>query len=176
MTWGQAPPSPGLVPQRAGLYDSKLSCPRDDWVLRGSPSGFMVLWRGKLGSPRSRCWRVWWYLLRTQFLVCTWLPSCCVLTEKETYCLSYNDPKSHRQMRLAGYSECVCVCMRAQLLQSCLTLCDPMNCHLPGSLSMGFSWQEYWSGLPFPSPGHSDDTEDNTFVLSKPRLPHPHCI
>ena len=21
------------------------------------------------------------------------------------------------------------------------------------SLSMGFSWQEYWSGLPFPSPG-----------------------
>ena len=20
--------------------------------------------------------------------------------------------------------------------------------------SMGFSWQEYWSGLPFPSPGH----------------------
>ena len=21
-------------------------------------------------------------------------------------------------------------------------------------LSMGFSWQEYWSGLPFPSPGH----------------------
>ena len=28
--------------------------------------------------------------------------------------------------------------------------CDPMDCLAP--LSMGFSRQEYWSGLPFPSP------------------------
>ena len=29
-----------------------------------------------------------------------------------------------------------------------------MDCSLPGaSLSMGFLRQEYWSGLPFPSPG-----------------------
>ena len=26
-----------------------------------------------------------------------------------------------------------CVCMLAQLLQSCMTLCDPMDCNLPGS-------------------------------------------
>ena len=26
-------------------------------------------------------------------------------------------------------------------------------------LSMGFSGQEYWSGLPFPSPGHLPDPE-----------------
>ena len=38
--------------------------------------------------------------------------------------------------------------------QSCLTLCDPMDCSLPGSSVMGFSRQEYWSGLPRPSPGH----------------------
>ena len=38
--------------------------------------------------------------------------------------------------------------------QSCLTLCNPMACSLPGQrMSMGFSRQEYWSGLPFPSPG-----------------------
>ena len=42
----------------------------------------------------------------------------------------------------------------AKPLQSCLTLCDPMDCSLPGSLSMGFSGQEYQSGLPFPSPGN----------------------
>ena len=30
--------------------------------------------------------------------------------------------------------------------------CDPMDCSLPGSLSIGFSMQEYWDGLPFPSP------------------------
>ena len=40
-----------------------------------------------------------------------------------------------------------------KLLQSCLTPCDPMDCSPPSSLSMGFSTQEYWSGLPFPSPG-----------------------
>jgi len=33
-----------------------------------------------------------------------------------------------------------------------------MDCSLPGSsLSMGFSRQEYWSGLPFPSPGDLPD-------------------
>ena len=30
--------------------------------------------------------------------------------------------------------------------------CDPMYCSLPGSLSMEFLRQEYWSGLPFPTP------------------------
>ena len=43
--------------------------------------------------------------------------------------------------------------MSAKSLQSCLTDCDPMDCSLLGSLSMGFSRQELWSGLPCPSPG-----------------------
>ena len=42
--------------------------------------------------------------------------------------------------------------MKSQVAQSCPTLCDPMDCSLPASLSMEFSKQEYWSGLPFPSP------------------------
>ena len=90
--------------------------------------------------------------------------------------------------------------MSAKLLQSCPTLCNPMDCSLPGSpvhgilqartlewvaisfsnawkwkvkvkslnpvwllatpwtaahqapLPMGFSWQQYWSGVPLPSP------------------------
>ena len=29
----------------------------------------------------------------------------------------------------------------------------PMDCNLSGSMTMGFSMQEYWRGLPFPSPG-----------------------
>ena len=46
------------------------------------------------------------------------------------------------------------VSLCAQLLQSCLTLCNPIDCRLTGSsLSMGFSRQEHWSGLPFTSPG-----------------------
>ena len=37
--------------------------------------------------------------------------------------------------------------------QSCQTLCDSTRCSPPGSLSMRFSWQEYWSGLSFPTQG-----------------------
>ena len=81
-------------------------------------------------------------------------------------------------------------CKGAVVAHSCLTLCDPIDCSLPGSsvhcilqartlewvkvlaaqlyltlcdprncvahqvaLSMEFSRQEYWNGLPFPSPG-----------------------
>jgi len=41
----------------------------------------------------------------------------------------------------------------AKSLQSHPTLCDPVVGSPPGSPSMGFSRQEHWSGLPFPSPG-----------------------
>ena len=40
----------------------------------------------------------------------------------------------------------------AKSLQSCPTLCDPIEGSPPGSPSLGFSRQEHWSGLPFPSP------------------------
>ena len=45
----------------------------------------------------------------------------------------------------------------AKSLQSCLTLCDPMDSSPPGSPSLGFSRQEHWSGLPFPSPMHESE-------------------
>ena len=45
----------------------------------------------------------------------------------------------------------------AKSLQSCLTLCDPMDGSLPGSPSLGFSRQEHWSGLPFPSLTHESE-------------------
>ena len=40
----------------------------------------------------------------------------------------------------------------SEVAQSCLTPSDPMDCSLPGSSVMGFSRQEYWSGVPLPSP------------------------
>ena len=36
--------------------------------------------------------------------------------------------------------------------KSCLYLANPWTVACEASLSMGFSRQEYWSGLPFPSP------------------------
>ena len=44
---------------------------------------------------------------------------------------------------------CAVLCVTAQ---SCLTLCDPMD-RSQAPLSMGFSRQQYWSGLPCPPPG-----------------------
>ena len=44
--------------------------------------------------------------------------------------------------------------MKVKVTHSCPTLCDPIDyiaCQAP--LSMEFPTQEYWSGLPFPSPG-----------------------
>ena len=54
----------------------------------------------------------------------------------------------------------MCICA-----QSCLTLCNSMDCSLPGSLSMEFFKQEYWSTLAFPSP------EDLPNPAVKPRSP-----
>ena len=39
----------------------------------------------------------------------------------------------------------------------CPTLCNPIDCSGPGSLSVVFFREEYWSGLPFPSPGDLPD-------------------
>ena len=41
----------------------------------------------------------------------------------------------------------------SEVTQSCPTLCDPMDCSLPGSSVHGIFQQQYWSALPFPSPG-----------------------
>ena len=48
---------------------------------------------------------------------------------------------------------CVCVCVCMLVSQSCPTLCDPMDCSHQAPLSMAFSRQEHWSGLPFSPPG-----------------------
>ena len=53
---------------------------------------------------------------------------------------------------VVGTQVCVCVCARARA-QLCPTLCDPVDCSRQALLSMGFSRQEYWNGLPFPPPG-----------------------
>ena len=45
----------------------------------------------------------------------------------------------------------------AKSLESCPTLCGPMDCSPPGSSVHGFSRQKYWSGLPCPPPGDLPD-------------------
>ena len=58
---------------------------------------------------------------------------------------------------MVATSVCVCVCVCVCAWQ-CLTFCDPMNYRPSASpLSMGFSRQECWSGLPVPTPGDLPD-------------------
>ena len=51
----------------------------------------------------------------------------------------------------------VCECVSVFVSQSCPGLCIPWTGTHQGFLSMEFSRQEHWSGLPFPSPGDLPD-------------------
>ena len=48
----------------------------------------------------------------------------------------------------------VVVAVVVSVVHSCPTLFDPMDCSPPGSSVHGILQEEYWSRLPFPSPGH----------------------
>ena len=47
--------------------------------------------------------------------------------------------------------------VKVLVTQSCPTLCDPWTVAYQAPPSMGFSRQECWGGLPFPSPGDLPD-------------------
>ena len=51
--------------------------------------------------------------------------------------------------------QCMKVESESEVAQSCLTLSDPLDCACQAPPSMGFSRQEYWSGVPLPSPDYS---------------------
>ena len=63
---------------------------------------------------------------------------------------------------------CLCCAVLCWVTQSCPTLCNPMNCSPSGS-----SRQEYWSGLPCPSPGDlpNPGTEPRSPALQADSLP-----
>ena len=69
---------------------------------------------------------------------------------------------------LAWFTQCqplYASCCTGVVAKSCPTLEIPWMIAHQDPLSMGFSWQEYWSGLPFPSP------EDLPNPGIKPRSP-----
>ena len=90
---------------------------------------------------------------KTEQHVCDYFPNIliryCRVTELPKTSWRFR-PGSGMHFRPLGYEPSAFVC---SVIQSCLTVCDPMDCVLPAPLSMVFSRQEYWSGLPFPSPG-----------------------
>ena len=111
--------------------------------------------------------------LLTTALYC--LPRCLVHNHRESSissCWGSNDTSNTRN---SCYYDCAkhFICFISfnlparEVAQSVPTPCDPMDYiayQVP--LSMGFSRQEYWSGLPFPSP------RDLPYPGFEPNLPH----
>ena len=86
-------------------------------------------------------------------------------------CLSYKDRKPTiflfqfiPTVFLLGRTNKICCCLSCSDPQSCLTLCDPIDCSCQAPLSTGFPRQEYWSWVPFPPPGIFLTQGSNSYV------------
>ena len=75
-------------------------------------------------------------------------------------------------MLLREVTSLIIVKVKVLVAQSCLTPCDPVDSR-QAPLSLGFSRQESWSGLPFPPPGdlRNPGTEPRSPVLQADSLP-----
>ena len=62
--------------------------------------------------------------------------------------------------------------MNAKLLQSCLTLCDPVDCSLPGSSDHGILQARIleWVAFPCPPPGDLPNPGIKPASLTSPAL------
>ena len=66
---------------------------------------------------------------------------------------------------------CVRVCTRALLLSHVQLFVTPWTVACQAPLSTGFSWQEYWSRLPFPPPGDLPNPGIKPASPESPALP-----
>ena len=126
-------PPPGLVDARVALYFIQ--------VIKGNVNIHVLL----LVCTLNTMWWKW-------HCICDLLP--------QAHNPSQNTRKTSDKFHQRGILQYtwLCVCAIYLCAQLCSTLCDPMDCSHPWTVatqspvSGGFSRQEYWSGLPFPSP------------------------
>ena len=67
-------------------------------------------------------------------------------------CHPWDSPGKNTGVGCHFLLQCMKVKRESEVARSYPTLSDPMDCSLPGSSVHGFSKQEYWSGVPLPSP------------------------
>ena len=72
-------------------------------------------------------------------------------------------------LHFCSVSSVVCL-LCAQMLSCVWLFVTPWIAVCKASLSMGFSWQEYWGGLPFPPPGDLPNQEMEPMSLMSPAL------
>ena len=79
----------------------------------------------------------------------------------------------HRKCRVVNWRILLCsVHCRCLVTWLCPILCDPLDCSLSGPSihGMEFSRQEYWTGLPFPTPGDLPNSEIESTSSVSPAL------
>ena len=67
--------------------------------------------------------------------------------------------------------QCMKVKSESEVAQSCLTLATPWTAAYQAPLSTGFSRQEYWSGVPVPSPMLTWKQNQHCHILDHATLP-----
>ena len=67
-------------------------------------------------------------------------------------CRPWDTPVKNTGVGCHFLLQCMKVKSESEVAQLCPTFSDPMDCSPPGSSVHGFSRQEYWSGVPSPSP------------------------
>ena len=67
-------------------------------------------------------------------------------------------------LSLPSFLSIAFVCRCCLVTKSCLTLCDPMDCSLPGSSSMEFPRQEHWEWIAISSSRGSSQPRDRIHV------------
>ena len=112
-------------------------------------------------SPHIRQWRCglicfWYWTLKAKL----WLPGLSKYANRK-YSLEV------KYIQGLSTQRCSSVTYYYMCAQLCLTLCNPMDCSL---LSIGFSRQGYWSGLPFHSPRDLPDPGIEPTSLGSPAL------
>ena len=74
-----------------------------------------------------------------------------------TPCTVWKGKHTEQRGKSVGPDPFLVICLLpAKMLQSCPVLCNPWTVAYQAPPSMGFYRQEYWSGLPFPSPMHEN--------------------
>ena len=79
----------------------------------------------------------------------------------------------YRKVSIFSFAALFARCLHAKSIQSCPTICDPMDCSPSGSSAHGLPRQEYWNGLPFPSPGDLLNPGIKPVSLMSPALAAP---
>ena len=105
------------------------------------------------------------------------LLECCVFQNLLNYVKLHESVVIYQNTSLfySGYLSCraITAAAAAKSLQSCPTLCDRIDGSPSGSPIPGFSRQEHWSGMPFPSPMHeSEKWKWSLSVVSDSSPPH----